>query len=279
MDARAGPPPALAGRLMRIRDLLSPYEDGLVRVLDETPPGFDVRRQLLLPDTIEYVTAAPGASTPIPADTLVLTLMGPDRAVHGDPGAAGSVVARLRQGGRALILFAWRPDELPYERILDDLVAHSCQVVQVARLDPGAIGSGPIGAAAVVERVDALQLPSGTDGEPGSATSDGPDQLAIGLRIVDAYAFVAFSERLLREGRADGSGSLYQGGFDAYRSRLEGQLRERDARIGVLETEIARYERSGALRLGRVLVEAGRSPRALARLPLDLVRIWRSKGP
>jgi len=259
---------------MRIRDLLRPYEDGLVRILDETPPGIDVRRQLVMPEGIEYAVGLPGSPDPVSPGTVVLTLLGPDPRAHGDPGNAGKAIARLQPGARAMVLFAWPAGEVPYERILDELTDHACQALQVSPLDLGVVGIG-----AIVERVDDLQIPRDGQGEPLIvATGDGPDRLAIGLRLANELAFVTATGRGAGADPNAGSADLYEGGFESYRSRLDRQLRERDARIGDLERQVARYEASGALKLGRILVAAARSPRALARLPLDLVRMWRSKG-
>jgi len=259
---------------MRIGDLLRPYEGGLRRILDETPAGIDVRRHLFTSDAIDYIRAGSGSVGPVPAGTIVLTALGPDRKEHGDPTYAGAVIARLEPGARAIVLFGWKPDELPYHRILDVLAEHRCQVLQVAPLELGSLG-----AAAVIERVDSLKEPRDPLGEPMIVeVGEGLDQLSIGLRIANESGFLACADRYLRAALVNGSRSVSEGGLDSYRTRLDSQLKERDARILQLEKQVRMYEASGALKLGRVLAAAGRSPRALVHLPLDLLRIWRSRG-
>jgi hypothetical protein len=258
---------------MRIIDLLRPFEEGLERIADETPATIDIRRHIFASDKVAYERSAPGSTDRVPRGTIVITVLGPDRQQHGDPAAAASVIARLDLGARAIVLFGWNPGDLPYHRILDALTEHRCQVLHAAALDLGTIGS-----AAVIEHVDELKPPRNALGELIiTAPNDDVDPLAMQLRMANEYVFGEFDRRTLRSTLNDASRGVDQRRFNAYRAETEGQLKERDARIRDLLTKVAYFERSTSLKVGRALVGAAKSPRALARLPLSLFRIWRAR--
>ena len=129
---------------------------------------------------------------------------------------------------------------------------HRCRVLQVDGVELGSIH-----AAAVIERVE--------------------DDVAVDLRAIDEAAFLAAANRRLRAAVRDDTATVDQQRFDSYRHQMETRLKDRDRQIQRLEARVASYERSGAYRLGRVLTRAGRSPRALVRLPVDLYGIWRTR--
>jgi hypothetical protein len=263
---------------MRVVDLLRPYEDGLVRIVDETPETINIRRHIFSSDDVAYERSAPGASGEVAPGTIVITVLGPDREQHGDPGAIAGVVSRLQPGARAIVLFGWEPIELPYHRILDTLTANRCQVLQVAGVDLGSIRT-----AAVIERVDELQAPRNALGEPLGSASDadggpGADRLALELRLANEFVFGDFAARVLRTTVLDPARGIDRRRFEEYRAQTEAALKERDSRISKLETKLANLDSSSSLKLGRTLVGAARSPRGLVRLPIDLVRIWRGRG-
>ena len=259
---------------MRIVDLLRPYEAELDRIVDETPIGIDVQRHIFMSDEVAYVRSEPGSSDAVPSGTIVLTMIGPDRKVHGDPTSATSAIGRLETGARAMILFGWQPSELPYPRILDALIEHRCQVIQVAAIDLASIG-----AAAIIERVDDLLPPRDALGEPIiGAPADAAGRLAMELRMANEYVFSEFAGRIMRKLLLDPTGGMDQQRFDAYHLQMDQRLKERDVRIRDLERRIARNESSSSFKLGGTLVRAAKSPRALVRLPADLYRIWRDRG-
>jgi hypothetical protein len=258
---------------MRITDLLRPYQSGLERIVDETVSGTEVQRHVFVADPVSYVRSEPGSSASLPRGTLTLTVLGPDRAKHGDPANATSVIARLETGARALILFGWDPAELPYHRILDALTQHRCQVLQVAAVDVGSIGT-----ATVIERVDELLPPRDPLGEPiVPLPASDDDRLAMELRMANEYAFGEFSGRILRSGLLDSTGRVEQPRLDTLRAQMEHELQVRDKEIRRLTKRIDRYQRSSSYRLGNALINAANSPRALVRLPVDLIRTWRTR--
>jgi hypothetical protein len=259
---------------MRIVDLIRPYEDGLERILDEMPSTIDIRRHIFHSDKVAYERSEPGSSDAVPPGTIVITALGPDRQQHGEPTAAASVMGRLATGARAMVLFGWDPGDLPYHRLLDALTEHRCQVLQVAAIDLGTIGS-----AAVIERVDELKPPRNALGEETITTSDqDADRLAMGLRLANEYVFGEFDRRNLRATLGDTSRGVDQRRFNAYRAEADMQLKDRDKRIHALEAKVANLETSSSLKVGRTLVGAARSPRALVRLPVSLFRIWRTRN-
>jgi hypothetical protein len=260
---------------VRIVDLIRPFGPGLERIVDETPAAVGVRRHIFLPDGVDYVRAEAGAGDAIGPGSMVLTVLGPDPKQHGDPATAASVIGRLATGGRAVVLFGWQPADVPYHRLLDVLTAHRCQVLQVASID----GAGTIGAGAVVERVDELQPPRDALGEPTvEAPADDDARWTMTLRLANEYVFGEYAGRVLRAAMLDSVRGVDVRRFDAYRAQAEQQIEQRDARIRKLDTQVAKYESSTALKLGRTLVRAAKSPRAFVGLPVALFRIWRSRG-
>ena len=259
---------------MRVVDLLRPYEDGLVRIVDETPDTINIRRHIFSSEDVAYERSGPDATGQVARGTIVITVLGPDRQQHGDPEAVSSVVGRLQPGARAVVLFGWEPIELPYHRILDTLTAHRCQVLQVAGVDLGSIRT-----AAVIERVDELQAPRNALGEPMiPATDAGADRLPMELRMANEFVFGDFAARVLRTTVLDPARGIDRRRFEEYRTGADAALKERDGRIGKLETKLANLTSSSSLKLGQTLVGAAKSPRRLVRLPVDLVRIWRARG-
>jgi hypothetical protein len=258
---------------MRIVDLLRSYE-GLERVVDETPEAVDVRRHVYTTDGVEYERVESASGAKIRRGTMVITALGPDRDVHGDPAAFEDVIRRLEPGARALVLFGWEPAELPYHRVLDTLTEHRCQVVQVTAIDAGSIHG-----AAVIERVEELQPPRNPLGEAVVPAADGAaEPLSIQLRMANEWAFGDFATRALRAALQDASTGVDRRKFEAYRIQAEADTAQRDKRINDLETKVTNLTSSTSLKVGQTLVGAARSPRALIRLPVDMVRIWRRRG-
>ena len=259
---------------MRLVDLIRPFEEGLERIVDETPPTIDIRRHIFASDTIGYEQSGPGSSDAVPRGTMIITVLGPDREQHGDPGMPASVMGRLESGARAIILFGWQPGDLPYHRLLDPLIEHRCQVLHVAALDLGTIGS-----AAVIERVEELQPPRNALAEPTIVDPDQEsDRLAMRLRLANEYVFGDFDRRHLRATMVDAPRGVDQRRFEMYRTKTDGELKDRDKRIRDLETKLADLQTSTSLKVGRTLVGAAKSPRGMVLLPVNLFRIWRARN-
>ena len=258
---------------MRLVDLIRPFEAGLERIVDETPPTIDIRRHIFASDAIAYERSGPGSSDVVSPNTMVITSLGPDRERHGDPDTATALLGRLDPGARAIFLFGWDPGDLPYHRLLDPLTEHRCQVLHVAALDLPTIGS-----AAVVERVDELQPPRNALAEKIILEPvEEADKLAMGLRLANEYVFGDFERRHLRATMSDRPRGVDQRRFDLYRAEAEKKLTDRDKRIKDLETQLAGLQASTSLKVGRLFVGAARSPQGLALLPRDLYRIWRAR--
>jgi hypothetical protein len=260
---------------MRILDLVRLYLDGTQRILDEAPGSVDIRRYLLLSDDVAYERADRPSTGPIPAGTLALTIVGPDPTKHADESAVAALAGRLEVGGRAILFFAWAPDEVPYHRFLDVLTARGCQVVQVASID-----TETLRAAAVLERVDDIIAPRGALGDvtiPPSSTKDGG--VALRLRLANEYAFSEFSSRTLRAAlRVRSDVTTARDDNLAFRTKLAEDIKQRDARITQLKARVARVEGSTSFNLGLTLIRAARSPKALLLLPRDLFGLWRGRG-
>jgi hypothetical protein len=260
---------------MRVVDLIRPYQDGLARIIDETPPGVDIRRYLLPSDAISYEHRDGGATGPIPDDTLVLVVAGPDADQHADSDAVDALLGRLEVGARAILFLAWEPEEIPYHRFLDALTVRRCQVVQLATIDMSSIRS-----AAVVERVEEMQAPRGVSGEVVAASPpDDEGRLGLELRLANEHRFSEFAARHLRATiRAAGTGTAVHRESTAYRIRLEREVKERDARIAKLKARVTELETSTSYKVGRTLIRSTRSPGAFLRLPMDMYRLWRTRG-
>src|SRR3954469_19295825 len=259
---------------MRLVDLLRPSLPALDRLVDLTPPSVDLRPHLLLPEGIAYeALEAPGFSGTIGKGSIAVVLLGPDRALHGDPDDAIAVLDRLEAGGRVLILFVSQPSELPYQRLLDPLVRNRGQVLQVGLLD-----HAPIRAGALVESVDHLVPPLDATGAPiAPDPTDAAELLALEIRLADEWIFGDLVAQVLRqEGASAGHAGHEQ--LTQERRRWQLQIAERDARIAKLERSVDRLEHSGSLEVGRLFVKAGRSPRLAVRLPADLLKLWRTRG-
>jgi hypothetical protein len=260
---------------MRILDLVRLYEDGTKRVLDEAPGSIDIRRYLLLSEDVAYERGDARATAPIDAGTMALTIVGPDQTKHADEAGLASLVDRLEPGARAVVFFAWAPDDLPYHRFLDPLTAHRCQVLQVAAID-----TETIRAAAVIERVDDLVAPRNALGDVTIPTPPtGEDGIALRLRLANEFAFADFASRHLRAAMRERTEAIAARDENlAFRTKLAEDVKQRDARIAQLKAQVARVEGSTSMKLGKTLIGAARSPKALFLLPRDLVRLWRGRG-
>lgn len=250
---------------MRMTEVLSRCLDGVAQVVAAAPDGVDLRRGLSLPDGVGY-----GEDTGdgrLGRDSLLLGFVGPEASRF-----AVGPLSRLDIGARALVLLGWPAEELPYQRLVEPLIEHRCQVVSVFPVDPPA----PAGVfcALVVERVEKL---AGPRRGSGPADAEAPaDDLAAMLRVANEFALSDFVARRLRERVAELTERV---------QAQEEQLAERDDRLhetrrklSSTRSRLEMLESSASFQLGRTLVQAVRHPAtAVATVPRDLVRIWRSK--
>ncbi|MFJ9350819.1 hypothetical protein [Streptomyces sp. NPDC101237] len=266
---------------MRLTDLLHPHLDDVTSVVDATSGGLRLDPYLHLPPGVDLTRE----ERPVGEGELMLLCYGPDPALHGDEADCLAALARMRPGGRGLIVFGHPGTDLPYHRLLDALVARRCQVLHAA-----ALGYTHLHAGAVFACTDELLPPHDWFGRPLPA-----DGFATALRIADEYVladFVSRSQRArlldLERAAEETARALETVREDGLAERLAAALRDKDqlasalrgarARTGVLEARIAMLEGSTSLRVGKALVSAARSPgRGAARLPGELYGLWRQR--
>lgn len=267
---------------MRLTDLLHPHLDCVTAVVDATGGGLHMEPYLHLPPGIAL---RDDDERPVIDGELALLSYGPHAEPHGGEDACRAVLARMRPGARGLIVFGHRGSELPYHRLLDDLVAHRCQVLRAAPLDYVHLHAG-----AIIARTDELLPPHDFFGRP--VPSDG---YATALRIADEYVFADLASRSLRARTLDLERTVEEterirgaSGQDGIAERLAAAVREKEQlaaalraardRVDVLQARVAMLEGSTSLRVGKALVTAARSPkRGAARLPGELYGLWRGR--
>ncbi len=252
---------------MRLVDLVGRVS-GVRTVIDTSTGTLDLRPYLHLPDDVDLIRdhgdgdIGPGA--------LALVVLGPDRRLHGEETDLRRALRRLQPGAHALIALGYPSAELPYHRMLDDLVAARSQVLAAASLDY-------------------THLPVGLLAAPTESTDP---RLANGYLLADCVAR-GLRARLLDLEEAAARGRDAESAIVAAQHaehQLARVVRERDAasqtlqrtrdRVGVLEARVAMLEESTSLKVGRALVAAARRPgRGTARLPHALYGLWRGRGP
>ncbi|MER6536877.1 hypothetical protein ABT215_24355 [Streptomyces sp900105755] len=266
---------------MRLTDLLHPHLDDVTSVVDATSGGLRLDPYLHLPPGVELRRH----QEPVGEGELMLLCYGPDLALHGAEADCLAALERMRPGGRGLIVFGHPGTDLPYHRLLDSLVAHRCQVLHAASLGYTHLHSG-----AVFACTQELLPPHDWFGHPLPA-----DGFATALRIADEYVladFVSRSQRArlidLERAAEETARALAAAREDGLAERLAAAVRDKDQlstalrrareRTGVLEARVAMLEGSTALRVGKALVSAARSPkRRAARLPGELYGLWRQR--
>ncbi|MYW44846.1 hypothetical protein [Streptomyces sp. SID161] len=270
---------------MRLTDLLHPHLDGVTTVVDAAGRGLRLAPYVHLPDGVELVTD--DGERPIEEHELVILSYGPDPALHGTEDDCLATLARLRPGGRGLLLFGHPGQEPPYHRLLDGLVAQRCQVLRATPLDYVHLRAG-----AVFTRLTADELLPPHDWFGRPVPSDG---FATTLRMADEYVLAGLASRALRarhldlERRAEEAERARDTGRDdGLADRLAAAVREKEqlasalrgarARVDVLQARVAMLEGSTSLRVGKALVSAARSPRrGMAGLPRELYGLWRGR--
>jgi FkbM family methyltransferase len=256
---------------VRLHEIPPLYFDGVGEVIDVSPGQVDLRQHLRMPESIRHARRAVEDAerlSPGPG-AMLLSLVGANPGAHTPPEALAPVLRRLTPGARALLLLGWPIEELPYHLLLGPLVDARCQVVEALAVERSSIRE--VHCALVVECVDRLapRRAYQLDAPPGVA----PDQqdagdLAALLRLANEYMLSDLVARSLRRGGAE----------------LKRQLAERDAQLREAERELAKsrkrlagMEASATLRIGQAVVRGARHPaRAIASVPLELARVWRS---
>jgi FkbM family methyltransferase len=258
---------------VRIHEIPSLYLDGVDEVIDVSPGQVDLGRHLRISERIrhtrctiedaEKLSPGPGA--------MLLSLVGADPVAHTTPEALAPVLRRLEPGARALLLLGWPIEEFPYHLLLGPLVDARCQVVEAVPIEESSIRE--VHCTLVVECVERLAPLRAypLDARPAAARDqqDVGDLTAL-LGFVNEYLLSDLVARLRRR--------LIE------HAELERQLAERDARVLDAERRLAKsrkrlaeLEASATLRIGQAVVRGARHPaRAIASVPLDLARAWRS---
>jgi hypothetical protein len=251
---------------MRINEILP--QQGVRELIDICHSAVDLRRHLRLPDQVQYRRHGLGDADTLDlaADSVVLSLLGPNQPGQTDPDQLGPVLRRFRLGTRGVLLLGWSLEQLPYHRLLGPLVTHHCQVVEAMPVDLLSIRG--VRAALVIECVDHLApiAPYLADGTRTAGRADQPspepaDELRTALRMANEFVLSDLVSRTLRRQLSDLTGQVEQ---------LKRTLTQAEARIAHLESPTR-------ARLARAIVNGLRHPgRTAARLPQRLVRIWRT---
>ena len=294
---------------MRIRDFLGPYLDGISGVVECHSGSFSLQPYLSLPDGVSYERAGEERRDDA-SDVLVLGLLGPDPERYGQEDEALTLLAGLAPGQRGAIAFAYPTPALPVHRLLDALAASGSQLVQVSSLEHQHLSAAAM-AVQVGDRLATPRDPFGTPlvPEPGDALE--PAALR---RLANEFVLLDFVARNLRAQVFRLGGSSFEGPdavrrrdelerwteqarAQAEQSRSDAEAAKADAQAARAEAEAAQAEvdalrrEATALRaevdrlaastsflLGHRLVEAAKHPASTARLPVDLVRLWRQRG-
>src|SRR5262245_31394896 len=129
---------------MRLIDLARPYLDGVHTIVEVTAGDLDLKPYLRDAGDVTYLRWAPGsgpgggAGEKLPAlgkGVMLVVAAGPDPHFHLPLRVCREILAQVEDGGRGLVLFGHDAADLPYQEILDTLVARHCQVLQAAALD------------------------------------------------------------------------------------------------------------------------------------------------
>ncbi|MBA2949514.1 hypothetical protein [Streptomyces himalayensis] len=269
---------------MRIIDLLHPHLDGITTVVDATARrGPRLERYLHLPPGVELSHH----EEDIDAGQLVVMSYGPNPNLHGDEAACLAVLERMRPGGRGVILFGHRGTELTYHRLLDHLVTHRCQVLRVSVLGYTHLQAGAVFACTeeLLPLHDWFGIPAPSDGfatalrMAGECVFSDFVSRSLRARTLDQECTAEETARALDGARSDGTAEQLAA-MTRERAQLASRLRGARDRVALLEARVAMLEASTSLKVGRALVATARSPRReMVRLPGELYRMWRGRGP
>jgi hypothetical protein len=260
---------------MRLVDFTRPFLEGRQRIVDATPSWLDLRPRLYLARAVAYERVVPGGGPtgPLGTDTLAFAVLGPDPTDHGDPDTVAALLDRLTPGGRAIVLLGWGPADLPDRRLAALLSGSADQILGLCEID-----DGPTPVAVAVERVTAVaSVADRTGAALVSPPTDRAERLAFEVGLANRVVIGSFIEDGLRLAAAPSEGALGEDRFDRERRRHQDKMDAAETNIRRLEATIRDIESSTSLEVGRLMVESARSPRGVARLPLDLIRAWRRR--
>jgi hypothetical protein len=278
--------------IVRIADVLGRYAHDVTTVLDVTSASMalDLRPYVHLPVGVEYETSDNQAAVPVPDRALVLGLVGPNTHVHAPLERFTQVLPRLQVGARGLLLLGWALDELPAHRLLDPLVAASCQVLEIVPLDYEHIFAG-----LVLRRVDALaHVPPYLGANRDQDAAFELDSLRPQLRLANEYVFTDFAARrartrleaaesALRAARGAPPASSQRDTTQVEELRRENRrlTGERDRLmndLGGVRARLVALETSTAYQVGVTLADVRRAPaRQAVQLPSRMWRLYRDR--
>ncbi|MEU8608106.1 hypothetical protein AB0C29_08900 [Actinoplanes sp. NPDC048791] len=264
---------------MLIHELL-PLVGDVTTVVEVSENG-QALRELLRAPAETYRAYVPDGEK-MDAGTVVTAFLGPKPEAHVDVETVAPALRELPVGGRALLLLGWPVPDLPYHRLLDELVAAGCQVLQVVPLDK--VSRHGAHCAVVAARVDRLvPLRTHLTDTPVVFDGESPDLRAL-LRLTGEYVFQDLLSRPLRSQLADAADRIKA--QDQRIRQLEKDVAARDATIAKAESRLARARNdiadlraSTPFRVGTTVVQGARRPtRGIVSVPVGLVRIWRKRG-
>lgn len=266
---------------MLIQELL-PLVGDLKSVVEVSGSGEALRELLRAPASAAYRQYVPDGEK-MDAGTVVVAFLGPKPETQIDAEAIAPALRELPVGGRALLLLGWSVAELPYHRLLDELVTAGCQVLQVVPLDK--VSRHGAHCAVVAARVDRLApFRAHLTDTPVVVEGDAPDLRAL-LRLTGEYVFEDLISRPMRRKLVEAADRVRE--QDQRIRQLEKDLVSRDAAVAAAEGRVAKVRKeladlraSTSFRVGTTVVQGARRPtRAIVSVPVGLVRIWRKRGP
>ncbi|OJF09470.1 hypothetical protein [Couchioplanes caeruleus] len=264
---------------MLIQELL-PLVGDAKTVVEVSDSGETLKELLRAPASSAYRKYVPGGEKMDP-DTVVVAFVGPRPETHVDAETVAPALRELPVGGRALLLLGWAVPDLPYHRLLDELVTAGCQVLQVVPLDK--VSRHGAHCAVLAARVDRLApLRTHLSDTPVALDEETPDLRAL-LRLTGEYVFGDLLSRPLRRKLAETADRVKE--QDERIRHLEKEIKARDAAVTAAESRVARARKEAAdlrastsFRVGATVVQGARRPtRAIVSVPVGLVRIWRKR--
>jgi hypothetical protein len=241
--------------LTRLRDVVEPRISGTKRVLDLSDGGW-IAGFLHLPEGMDLVpTRAEELATAIQPDDLVVDAVSVRAGEDGLLASVRTVVSQLVPGATAVLLTRDTAGDLPLDRIERITAFAGCQLLEIAEL-------------AYPEWPTAVVVGGGADPRPGEE----------GTAPVGSAVLVrgSLGGALGRAPAAAADGAV-AGVGENQAAQLRAQIDEQQLTIARMRREMKALRSSLGLQVGSALVEAAKSPSAVPRLPVRLVRIWRRR--
>ncbi|MBI1379310.1 MAG: hypothetical protein GC157_17800 [Frankiales bacterium] len=260
----------------RIRDLVAGSGVSWTAVVDAGGAGIDLAT--FVGDDVAPVRADDGSA--IGTDVLLTVGARPD-AEAGGLGDAVAALARVPEGGHALVLLGWPPADL-----VEAPVAGALAQAGLAPVRAVATPYPDLPVAVLVVRAAA-----GAESAPAGAAADGAEQPSWSEVTAEAFetalgaAAAMWAEHPEPAGRARSVGRGVDPEADAQlaelareRAALAASLSRTEAELRAARDRVARLEASTSMRVGRALVNAAKNPRSAAKLPRQALRMWRMRG-